>query len=291
MNPFDKPGQWYKGAVHVHTTHSDGKLTPPQSMQAHRERGYHFLAITDHRTITDVSALSTPDFLNIPSVEVNYDANALGQSYHVCVLGVREMLRLPPQTPIQEAIDRWATLSDVLFMAHTYWSGMITPELMALDRLCGLEVFNTSSQTDLGKGLAAVHWDSVLARGKRWWGFGVDDTHGINDDAFGGWIVVKAGQLAERPVLEAIRAGEFYSSSGPEIFDFRVNGRMAYLRCSPARTINFIGHTQWGFQRRAAPGETITEAEWRLTGNERYLRAECWDEAGHGAWTNPLFPG
>jgi hypothetical protein len=54
-------------------------------------------------------------------------------------------------------------------------------------------------------------------------------------------------------------------------------------------TINFIGHTQWGYQRRAGPGGAINEAEYRLKGRERYLRAECVDARGHAAWTNPIF--
>ena len=288
-NPFQKPGQWYKGALHVHTTRSDGRLTPQESIKGHREHGYHFLAATDHNVITDLSAQSDDGFLNIPGVEVTYDRNALGQSYHLCVIGVRKMLDLPPHTPIQQAIDRWAETGAVLFIAHTYWSGMVVNELMPLEKLTGLEVYNTSAHTDLGKGLASVHWDDVLVRGKRWWGYGVDDTHGTNDDAFGGWVWAKAEKLDEGHVLEALRRGEFYASSGPQIHDFRVENGVASIRCSEVKTINFLGHTQWGFQRRAEPGKTISEAQYRLTGNERYLRAECIDAQGQAAWTNPVF--
>jgi hypothetical protein len=289
MNPFDKPGQWYKGALHVHTTNSDGSRSPKDSLDAHRAHGYHFLAVTDHNVITDLAAWSTADFLNIPSVEVTYNHNAVGQSYHMCVIGTRTWLEIPRETPFQTAIDRWAETGALLFLAHSYWSGMITPEMLPLDKLTGLEVYNTSSDTDLGKGLASVHWDDLLVRGKKWWGYAVDDTHGINDDEFGGWVWAKADKLAEKSILEALRAGEFYSSSGPQIHDYRIENGVAHLRCSPCKTINFIGHTQWGFQRRAAPGGTINEAEFKLSGHERYLRAECSDAEGHRAWTNPFF--
>ena len=295
-NPFEAPGAWYKGAVHVHTNRSDGALSPLEVMRAHRERGYGFLAVTDHEVITDLSGQSDGTFLNIPSVEVTYDRNALGQSYHIVVLGVREMIELPPRVRIQEAIDRWAETGAVLFLAHTYWSGMTAAEIMPLDKLTGLEVFNTSSETDHGKGLAAIHWDDVLARGKRWWGYAVDDTHWLSQDGwyydtFGGWINVKAEALAEDRILTAIRQGQFYSSSGPEIHDFRVENGIAHVRCSPVRTINLAGHTQWGTQRRTQPGELVTEAEYRLTGRERYLRATCIDGEGRAAWTNPIFLG
>jgi len=26
--PFDKPGQWFRGNLHTHSTRSDGRLTP-----------------------------------------------------------------------------------------------------------------------------------------------------------------------------------------------------------------------------------------------------------------------
>ena len=288
-NPFLMPGRWYKGALHVHTTRSDGKLSPSESVAFHRQHGYHFLVATDHRVITDLSAQSDGGFLNIPGIEVSHDANPLGQPYHIVVAGIRQHVYLPEGTPIQGAIDLWAESGALVFLAHPYWSGMTVTEMLPLERLAGLEVFNTSSQTDLGKGLAAVHWDDMLVRGKRWWGYAVDDTHGINDDAAGGWVWVKSERLDEESILRAMKEGAFYSSSGPEIHDFRLENGVASVCCSEAVAINFVGHTQWGFQRRAEPGHAITDAHYRLTGNEKYVRAECVDASGHAAWTNPVF--
>jgi len=37
-----------KGALHVHTTCSDGELTPQEVANAYEERGFDFLAFTDH---------------------------------------------------------------------------------------------------------------------------------------------------------------------------------------------------------------------------------------------------
>ena len=288
-NPFLKPGHWYKGALHLHTTRSDGRLTPAQSVQAHRDHGYHFMAATDHNVITDCSPFAGDGFLTIPGIEVSQGRNELGQSYHLVVVGVRNSVQVPPGCPVQEAIDLWAAAGRLVTLAHPYWSGMTLPEMLPLERLAGLEIFNWSAQTDLGKGLATVHWDGLLARGKRWHGLAVDDTHGINDDLAGGWVWVKSEALAEEPILDALSTGMFYASSGPEIYDFRVEKGLASVRCSPAVAINFIGHTQWGTQWRAAPGQTITEAEFRLPQSAAYVRVECVDAGGHVAWTNPIF--
>ncbi|MFP4476622.1 MAG: hypothetical protein ACLFOY_13780 [Desulfatibacillaceae bacterium] len=37
-----------KGALHVHTTCSDGNLTPAQAIRAYEARGFDFIALTDH---------------------------------------------------------------------------------------------------------------------------------------------------------------------------------------------------------------------------------------------------
>ena len=88
------------------------------------------------------------------------------------------MVRRTSVQPVQEAIDLWAGAAKMCFFAHPYWSGMILSDMMPLEKLVGMEIWNTSAHTDLGKGLATVLWDELLVRGKHWWGLGVDDTHG-----------------------------------------------------------------------------------------------------------------
>jgi predicted metal-dependent phosphoesterase TrpH len=51
-----------KGGLHVHTTLSDGKLTPQQVADAYARRGFDFIAFTDH------------DFLLKPNSNSIYDA-------------------------------------------------------------------------------------------------------------------------------------------------------------------------------------------------------------------------
>ena len=42
-------GHFLKGGLHCHTTRSDGKLSPEETIRLHAENGYDFLALTDHR--------------------------------------------------------------------------------------------------------------------------------------------------------------------------------------------------------------------------------------------------
>ena len=43
--------RWYKGQLHTHTCWSDGRVLPEQAVQAYRDAGYDFFAITDHNRI------------------------------------------------------------------------------------------------------------------------------------------------------------------------------------------------------------------------------------------------
>ncbi|MGI6460266.1 MAG: hypothetical protein ACOX5J_09250 [Candidatus Hydrogenedentales bacterium] len=40
--------QWFRGQLHTHTYWSDGRAFPEQAIEAYKERGYHFLSLTDH---------------------------------------------------------------------------------------------------------------------------------------------------------------------------------------------------------------------------------------------------
>ena len=69
--PFSKPGRFWKGNLHTHSTRSDGGLSPERVCQLYRDLGYDFLSITDHFLkqyhfpMTDTRAFSTPDFATL----------------------------------------------------------------------------------------------------------------------------------------------------------------------------------------------------------------------------------
>ena len=46
---FKQDGNWYKGNLHMHTTLSDGKIIPEEACDIYWEKGYDFIAMTDHR--------------------------------------------------------------------------------------------------------------------------------------------------------------------------------------------------------------------------------------------------
>ena len=46
--PFSVPGHFYKGNLHSHCTESDGDYPAREVIRRYQERGYDFLALSDH---------------------------------------------------------------------------------------------------------------------------------------------------------------------------------------------------------------------------------------------------
>ena len=76
-SPFDKPGHFWRGNIHTHSTRSDGKLTPREVIAAYRAHGYDFLAITDHFMarfnwpVIDTSAFRDETFTTLFGAELH----------------------------------------------------------------------------------------------------------------------------------------------------------------------------------------------------------------------------
>jgi hypothetical protein len=313
---FTRGGRFYKGNLHTHTTRSDGRKSPEDVARGYRERGYDFLAITDHNVYSDFGGLGGGDFLMLPGMEINappQDGN--DAEYHFLALaGTRETranAALPPykhdfrleleplhtaeylQPVIDDAVMRgyWITLN------HPYWSRVEYDRAMAFKNISALEVYNFCSSVLENTGEAFQCWDAILRNGVRMLGTSVDDAHHFfpensgGFDAFGGYVMVKAKSLSLDGITEALAAGSFYGSSGgPRIHDFYVEGGHIHFHCSPAARIYFGGrarHMRW---KLADPGGALlTEFVYPLKGDEMYVRAECFDERGRKSFTNPIW--
>ena len=114
--------------------------------------------------------------------------------------------------------------------------------------------------------------------------------------------MVKAKELTHEAIVSSLRDGNFYSSSGPRIYDWGIREGVAYVHCSPSERVNFIcggpvnsGITvlkgQEGYlteEERFANREFMEYASYRLSGMETYIRVECVDENGKTAWSNAI---
>lgn len=205
----------------------------------------------------------------------------------------------------QKQIDEFREHGCLVMYNHPLWSKVAPEEYICLKNVWAIEIYNHSTVLDSGLGVDTRDWDSILATGRQIYGVASDDNHNTKPipDSCGGWVVVNAKELTTECITENLAKGNFYASSGPEIYDWGIKDGIAYVRCSEAERINFIcgGAVNAGFtvlkgqmgwkteQERWEHREYMTYAEYPLNGQETYIRVECVDKNGKTAWTNALF--
>lgn len=300
---FDE-GLWLKGNLHAHSTMSDGRLTPGELAASYREAGYQFLSLADHNRFCAFDDFDREDFLMLPGVEMSYDGPyprpgdprkychivGLDRGNGDCGFGHLQDIPLPPpgggSVAVNGIIRRLNEGNLFTVLAHPWWSHLEWDEVAALEGFVAIEVFNNLCQVGSGCGYSETWWDCLLRRGRRVWGVATDDTHQYMDDRFGGFVRVKARSFTKRGILEALEAGSFHASQGPEIYRFEVVDGEVWLECSPAEQIFFIAYDNYG---AGFKGEGLTRVHYPLNGDESYLRAEVVDARGRKAWANPIF--
>ena len=281
-SPYQATGEWYKGQVHCHTLNSDGGCSPEQVAAYYYERGYQFLAITDHSGVTHAKEKPGEGFVYIPSEELS--------NPHMLGLGIGGLIY--DTINFERQIREINVQGGLAVLAHPAWMGLTVDAIYQQEGLCGMEVFNFICQVLNGKGQSLNIWDELLMRGKRLWGFAVDDSHmsetfPIGDQA---WLMVRAPKLDDRALVAAMRNGNFYGTQGPEIHEITVANDEIFVKCSPVDQIRFIGaayHGRCSFQQME--GQKLTEASHRPAKESIYCRIEVADENGKTAWSQPMY--
>jgi hypothetical protein len=302
VTPFEGDGVWLRCALHAHTTNSDGELAPDLLVRHFDWAGYDVLAITDHwvRTVER----STRTLLVIPSAELNATCGSSEDDAHVLALGV-EADPEPPDSfePLQEVVDWIRGHGGLPYLAHTYWSGLRTEQWDACEGLLGLEVWNSGCELEIGRGDASIHWDEALERGASLQGLATDDSHHPGYDSGFAWTMVRAAERSQEAVLEALRAGSFYGSTGPTIESVEVDGNAVVVRSSPAQSVTLVSSRHRGARANAGRlgypnGSTILERDsaglitaCRLEKPPLapFGRVVVSDTRACRAWTNPLW--
>jgi hypothetical protein len=299
MNPFQAPGGWLKCALHAHTTNSDGELAPDKLARHYARAGYDVLAITDHwvRTETESDAIFV-----LPSAELNA-VMPEGRDGHVLAFGIDADPRpLGREYGDLARAGQWIEENGgVAYLAHPYWSGLIPGRLELPETVRGIEVYNAGCELEVGQGISSVHWDVLLEAGASCFALATDDTHYIGFDSDYGWTWLRAEPTRES-VLEALRNGTFYASTGPLIHDVRVEGSSVEVSCSPAHSVMLLAGrtkgaaitmTRLGYRHNArvlerSDGGGVTRVVLERPADTPFARVEVVDVAGQKAWTNPL---
>jgi hypothetical protein len=101
--------------------------------------------------------------------------------------------------------------------------------------------------------------------------------------------MVNASGCDRHNLLEAIRTGNFYATCGPEFHTIRYQQPEVMITTSPVRFARLVGPASSGARIGTFDGPLLNEAKFEIPSDWPYAYLEIEDDAGHRAWTNPLF--
>lgn len=232
--PASTSARWYSGALHTHTLHSDGTVSPGDLLRRVREVGLDFVVITDHNNTThreevlasiggaeapplhvlagDASrsggASAPPPQGPMPLWIVGEEVTTPGGHASVWGLGPGEWVdfRVGPEDHRLEDLVHTSHRHGALFAINhptadcdgCRWDHAVP---VGVD---GIEVWNGAEGPQAG---ALARWDGLLASGRRITGVGSSDWHREPSPIDAANVRVYANALTERAILDAIRAG------------------------------------------------------------------------------------
>jgi hypothetical protein len=294
--PFDKPGRFWKGNIHTHSTRSDGKLTPNEVMEAYRGHGYDFLSVTDHFMerfgfpIVDTTHARTETFTTLIGAELHGPVLSNGERWHLLAVGLPLDFAAPSGDETGPEIARRAAAAGAyVAIAHPAWYTLMLADALTIDAAHAIEIFNHTAHHHNDRGEGWYLGDQFSELGKRLHSIAVDDAHfSTRPDAFGGWLHVKSESLYPSSLLAALKSGHFYSSQGPELLDIAIEGDQLRVVCSPARIVFATGR---GSASRFLRGDGLTEASFPLEPfvPAGYVRITMVDDLGKKAWSNVIW--
>jgi sugar phosphate isomerase/epimerase len=228
------PG-WYRGELHAHSWHSDGKVPVAQVVEAARAYGLDFLALTDHFTNAgwpEAVALGASDLAILRGLELT------GHAGHANLHGLSSWVNVYPDGPaldatgqarqVQPGAARWdinavaraARAQGGLFCVNHAFAGDLGWRYHDFD-------WGLADMMEIYHHLEGPHnalqlglWDEQLRQGRRIVGVAGTDSHHPRDarHRLGQcFTYVQAPDLSEAGIIAGLRSGRVYASLGPRL--------------------------------------------------------------------------
>ncbi len=291
-NVFAKPGKWFKGALHLHTTNSDGKTSPNAALQIYKANGYDFVCFGDHWKVT-MPLDPNGQMLVIPGCEIDtWTDGTIGNTHIMCVGvdGIDGDFRPKNRSGLKEVWDCANRISEYCWIAHPYWSTQSAESLRNYPGLRAIEVFNNLFDSTLAMGDGEYPWHMLLNEGVRIDALAVDDAHGGLETMCQGWIMIKAAECTRSAVINALKAGDFYATRGPEIRTVSFVDNVMTVQTSPAKRIMVRTNQFFGGVWTAREGGEISSIECKIDLKDMdHARVVVEGHNGRKAWSNPFY--
>ena len=281
LNPYKNSAKsWLKGALHLHSTNSDGCDQPKMVIEDYERLGFDFIAFTDHNTVQPKEVFDIKTNMVVINGCEYRGAKWKGE---LGVVGCNSPLIYKNLT-VQEYINQAAKPNTFVTYNHPDWgiNHWSAYEMFMYDGPDAMEIFNGVGDELGGTAVSTNAWDQVLTAGKKLWGIATDDAHHPSQRN-NGWVMVNSEKDKES-IISALKTGDFYSSTGVIIDSIVLERNVLKIKSRNAHTIQFI--TKSGIISKDVDGN---EAEYEIKEDDVYVRVELYGDKLRKAYTNPIF--
>ena len=276
---------WQKGNLHMHTSLSDGRLSPENAIRIYREAGYDFISLTDHWKCGRTELLKK-DFLLLSGCEYDSGNDVRQGIYHIVGIGMETEPKLRPfhDASPQEIIEEIHKAGGIAILAHPAWS--MNQACMASDfhGFDGCEIYNTVSGSPWNcRPYSGSFLDDMANRNIFLPVMAADDAHFYSGDETRSFLFVQSHDLSREGVMSAIRNGNFIASQGP-FFTVRREGNEIIVRTTPVDEAVFFTDSIYE-PDRVTRGKHLCEAHFQIKDYDHWVRVELKDAKGRMAWS------
>lgn len=213
---------WYRGDLHMHTLHSDGKRTQQELVDEAAAKHLDYIISTEHNTNSanlQWGKYNKKELLVINGEEVTTTAyghwNAIGLKPQTWI----EWRYAPQDNLIKRYTEQVHHDGGLCIINHPFYTPTQTNgfafEPVLFD---GIEVWN--GNWDPLDELDLKWWDDLLKSGKRMLAIGASDTHVISgspNNLGTPQTVVYANSLSQQGIMAGLRQGKAYITSIPDL--------------------------------------------------------------------------
>jgi hypothetical protein len=326
-----KEGKYYKANLHMHTDISDGKMTILETKEKYMNEGYSVVAFTDHEIMVPHTELSDENFLALTSTEISINKPgspefAYAKTYHLNIYSPEatksffntfdikriwikksfDYVSLQQKSIDYNRVYSIEGINDIIKKAneegclvsynHPVWSLQDFSDYIGLKGLWGIEWYNNTC-VRMGYSDSIKPIDDLLRIGQNVFPLATDDAHS-SEDCFGGFVMIKAEKLEYNEIFNALKKGDFYSSSNPKIDELTFEDGKVDIKTSPVKVIILSTDRRY-VKKVIANDELLNGASFDIndylsssnkTNNDcHYIRLTIIDEKGNHAYTRAYY--
>jgi len=275
---------WFRGNTHTHAELSDENNDNDVPVIAgwYKDAGYNFLCLSEHNDHLLQKKIFCHEEASNPPTFIMICGNELSETRHHTALGIN--MFIGNETSLQDGVNKTLAAGGVPILNHPQKPLVTASAFIHTKGLNHLEIVNGGRLDHTPA--SELLWDSILSdpNGRLVYAVAADDNHYKKANVGRGWIMVRSPALTQSDIIENIRNGNFYATTGVILNNYQVNEKTITVDAKNGNTILFIGRN--GSVLRTVPD---SKATYQISGDEYYIRAKIISADGKMAWTQPVF--